>query len=173
MAERTKQLIDFIFPREYRIEKQHYDDDTNECHENVWNEDLATSYENVLKHIAVSKKRSIAILSKLLGLPDLVIDKIFINIVESYNWHFDQYGPEEMPWLYEELEEDDPESQCEEDDKYPEFYYNMISDVYERIRSCTIPVFSDDKQVFAFDWLGFTLEGIDGIDISDSVSGDG
>ena len=131
VAERTKQLLDFSIARE--IHKL----------TDVFGKfkELVTTYENVEKHLAVTKKRSVTILSKVLGLPSLVIDKIFINIVESYNWHFDQYGPEGMPWLYEELEEEDleSESQCENDDKYPEFYYNMISDVYERIRRCTIP----------------------------------
>ena len=98
VAERTKQLIDFT--REHLID----DDDANESYENVWKEELETSYENVLKHLAVSKKRFIAILSNVLGLPDLVIDKIFIYVVESYNWHFDKFGPEEMPWRYEEGE---------------------------------------------------------------------
>ena len=88
VAQRTKEFIDFS--REYSID--------HPCLEFV---EFATSYENILKHLAVSKKRSIAILSKVMSLPDLVIDKIFINIVESYNWHFDPFGPEEMPWRYE------------------------------------------------------------------------
>ena len=32
-----------------------------------------------------------------------------------------------MPWRYEEVEEDYPEGSGEDDDKYPELYYNMIS----------------------------------------------
>ena len=126
---------------------------------------MATSYENVLKHIAVSKKRSIAILSKLLGLPDLVIDKIFINIVESYNWHLDKFGPEEMPWRYEEAEED---GTGEDDDNYPEVYYNMISDIYENILIGQIP---SKMQELGFDLPGPSLESIE-ISDSDSVSGD-
>ena len=160
VAERTKQLLDFI-GRPQIITETNY-------HLRMRKE-LETTYQSVEKHLAVSKKRSIAILSKVLGLPSLVIDKIFINIVESYNWHFDQYGPEEMPWLYEELEEDDSES--EKDDKYPEFYYNMMSDVHQRVRRCTMFISSDVS--YAFFFLKFTLEGIEGIKISDSVSGDG
>ena len=45
----------------------------------------------------VSKKRSTSLLSNVLGLPDLVIAKIFGSIVESYNIQFDRFGPEEMP----------------------------------------------------------------------------
>ena len=160
VAEKTKELIEFS--REPNSMFSH----------------LATSYENILKHLAVSKKRSIAILSKVLGLPDLVIDKIFINIVESYNWHFDKFGPEEMPWRYEEVEEDEPEgpgedndnypeSPGEDDDKYPEFYYNMISAIYENI------LVSSDR--VRMKELGFYVRymGVQTLKMSDSVSGDG
>ena len=160
VAERTKELIDFS--RQYILDQL--------CPEV---KELKTSYENVLKHLAVSKKRSIAILSKVMSLPDLVIDKIFINIVESYNWHFDQFGPEEMPWRYEEeVEEDDPEGHCEDDDNYTDFYYNMISEIYERMRRSMIPM-SSNLDDLAFLWDGFSLEGIDGIEISDSDPGEG
>ena len=160
VAERTKQLLDSSNAREIIANTS---DDFGKIKE------LETMYRSVDKHLAFSKKRSIDILSKVLSLPSLVIHKIFINIVESYNWHFDQYGPEEMPWLYEELEEDDSES--EKDDKYPEFYYNMMSDVHQRVRRCTMFISSDVS--YAFFFLKFTLEGIEGIKISDSVSGDG
>ena len=162
VAERTKQLIDFT--REHLID----DDDANESYENVWKEELETSYENVLKHLAVCKKRSIAILSNVLGLPDLVIEKIFIYIVESYNWDLDKFGPEEMPWRYEEAEEDDPDGTCEDDDNNPEVYYNIISDIYEKILIGQIPSKMQE--------LGFDLSGLgtslDGLEISDSGSGD-
>ena len=165
VAERTKEFMEFS--REYSND-----------HPCLKFEEFATSYEDILKHLAVSKKKSIAILSKVLGLPDLVIDKIFINIVESYNWHFDKFGPEEMPWRYEEVDEDDPESPGEDDDskspgedddsegpgedddKYPEFYYNMISDIYETIE--TILIGQVQEQELSFNEL----------EISDSVSGD-
>ena len=153
VAERTKELIDLS--REFIIDQ--YSEMT------FYSEELTTSYENVLKHLAVSKKTSMAILSKVLGLPDLVIDKIFINIVESYNWHFDQFGPEEITYQYEEGHSSD-------DEDYPEFYYDMISKIYERIQIIVIP--SKMKEL-GFEWDGSFLDGIDGNWISDSDSGDG
>ena len=170
VAQRTKQLLDFsrVGTQEIIVNKLPLDiaDGRNKVKE------LESANQNVEKHLAVSKKRSIAILSKVMGLPALVIDKIFIKIVESYNWHFDKFGPEEMPWRYEEVEEGDPEGLCEDDDNYTDFYYNMISEIYDRIRKCTIPR-SANMDDLAFMLDGFSLEGIDGIETSASVSGDG
>ena len=102
VAERTKQLLDFSKARApYEFSKL---------------KEFETIYQNIEKHLAVGKKRSIAILAKVIGLPALVIDKIFINIVESYNWHFDKFGPEEITYQYE-----DEEDHCSDDDNYPEF----------------------------------------------------
>ena len=164
VAERTKQLLDFSKARApYEFSKL---------------KEFETIYQNIEKHLAVGKKRSIAILTKVIGLPALVIDKIFIKIVESYNWHFDKFGPEEMPWRYEEVEEDEPEgpgedndnypeSPGEDDDKYPEFYYNMISAIYENI------LVSSDR--VRMKELGFYVRymGVQTLKMSDSVSGDG
>ena len=129
VAERTKQLIDLS--REFIIEKLDFDDDQLKV--------LETCYQHIEEHLKVSKKRSIAMLTKVIGLPDVVVDKIFINIVESYNWHFDKFGPEEITWLYEEVEEEDSERQREDDDKYPEYYYDVTSDFYERILGSVSP----------------------------------
>ena len=163
VAERTKQLIDFS--REYIIDKLHFDDDAMK--------ELETSYQNVEKDIKVSKKRSIAMLNKVIGLPDLVIDNIFSKIVESYNWHFDKFGPEEITWLYEEVEEEVSETHGEADERYPEFFYDSASNFYESILGSVCP---SKMENLGFDSHSLsTLEDINEIEIndSDSVSGDG
>ena len=38
----------------------------------------------------------------MLNLPDLVIDKIFSSVEESYNIYFYLNGPEEIPWQFED-----------------------------------------------------------------------
>ena len=90
--------------------------------------------ETILKEIMtignVSKKRSITKLSEVLGLPDLAIEKIFGYIEESYNTHFDRYGPEEVTWMFEDQ---DP------DDEVAEACYSTISDHYEFILCVMYP----------------------------------
>ena len=167
VAVRTKQLIDLS--RDFIIEKLDFDDDQLK--------ELETIYQHIEEHLKVSKKRSIAMLTKVIGLPDLVIDKIFINIVESYNWHFDKFGPEETTWLYEEVGEEDSETHGEADhplvdeDRYPEYYYDSTSNFYERILGSVCP---SDLNDLSFDSHS-SLDDINGIEIndSDSVPGDG
>ena len=72
---------------------------------------------------AISKRKSTAMLSKLISLPDLIIDMIFSNIVGSYNCHFDRFGPEEMPWQYEDQDIENVAAVC----------YSATSKFYEKI----------------------------------------
>ena len=170
LAERTKQLIDLS--REYIIEKLNFDDDQLK--------ELEKSYQHMEKHLKVTKKRSIAMLTKVIGLPDLVMDNIFIKIVESYNWHFDKFGPEEITWLYEEIGEEDSETHCEDEDqdnlylnsldkdRYPEYYYDVTSEFYEQSLGCVSPL---KMQELGFEWQSLPsldLEGINGIEINHS-----
>ena len=122
VVERTKQLFDLS--REYFNDTLHFDAEKFE--------EMSTCYNHLEKHLVVSREKSIAMLSRVIGLPDLVIDKIFISIVESYNWHFDQFGPEEVSWQYEE-------GHSEEDQKYLECHYNAIGYFYERILASVRP----------------------------------
>ena len=54
----------------------------------------------------VSKKKSNRKLSNVLNLPDLVVDKIFSSVEESYNIYFDLNCPEEISWLFEDQAEE-------------------------------------------------------------------
>ena len=130
VALRTKQLIDLS--RDFIIEKLDFDDDQLK--------ELETIYQHIEEHLKVSKKRSIAMLTKVIGLPDLVVDKIFTKIVESYNWHFDKFGPEEITWLYEEIGEKDSEMHGEADERYPEFYYGSTSKFYDEVLGSVSPL---------------------------------
>ena len=85
----------------------------------------------------VSKKRSTSLLSNVLGLPDLVIAKIFGSIVESYNIQFDRFGPEEKPWLFEDQDQD-------ADHDVATVCYSTISAFYEFILCIVYPNMMDD-----------------------------
>ena len=162
VTERTKQLFDLS--REYFIDTLHFDAERLE--------ELSTCYNYLENHLAVSWKKSTVMLSRVLGLPDLVIDKIFISIVESYNWHYDKFGPEEVSWQYEE-------GHSEEDQNYLEYHCNAISYFYERILASVRPSMMEQ---FGFNVdlrsdiseLGLSVDGLSGLNInSDTDSVDG
>ena len=162
VVERTKQLFDLS--RKYFNDTLHFDAEKLE--------EMSTCYNHLEKHLGVSKEKSIAMLSRVIGLPDLVIDKIFISIVESYNWHFDQFGPEEVSWQYEE-------GHSEEDQKYLECHYNAIGYFYERILASVRPSmmhqfgFNVDLRSNISE-LGLSVDGLNGLDVnSDTDSVDG
>ena len=81
---------------------------------------MESGYKNLETICTVSKKKSTRKLSNVLNLPDLVIDKIFSSVEESYNIYFDLNGPEEIPWQLED--------QAEE---VAEVCYSIISKFYE------------------------------------------
>merc|ERR1711915_749549 len=103
---------------EFITDKRLLDDDTLE--------QLEAKQISLEGDLSFSKKRSIEMLTDVMGLPDLVVEKIFIKILESYNWHFDKFGPEEEYWKYEEIGEEDSE------DYNPEFQYNTTSALYDQ-----------------------------------------
>ena len=84
---------------------------------------MVTILEDLKTIQTVSKKRSTTMLSKVIHLPDLIIENIFTKIVESYKCHFDLFGPEEMPWKYED----------QDDDNVAEVCYSATSEFYQYI----------------------------------------
>ena len=81
---------------------------------------MESGYKILETICTVSKKKSTRKLSNVLNLPDLVVDKIFSSVEESYNIYFDLNGPEEISWLFED--------QAEE---VAEVCYSIISKFYE------------------------------------------
>ena len=67
---------------------------------------MESGYKILETICTVSKKKSTRKLSNVLNLPDLVIDKIFSSVEESYNIYFDLNGPEEIPWQFEDQAEE-------------------------------------------------------------------
>ena len=89
----------------------------------IYDQRMETIYKDLEIFQTVSKKRStIKLVSVLPGLPDLVIEKIFRSIEESYNTSLDCYGPEELPWLF-----------VDQGDEVTEACYDAISEFYEYI----------------------------------------
>ena len=75
----------------------------------------------------VSKKKSNRKLSNVLNLPDLVVDKIFSSVEESYNIYFDLNGPEEISWLFEDQAEEVAEVCFSITSKFYEFMLCIVS----------------------------------------------
>ena len=63
----------------------------------------------------------------MLNLPDLVIDKIFSSVEESYNIYFDLNGPEEIPWQFEDQAEEVAEVCYSITSKFYEFMLCIVS----------------------------------------------
>ena len=91
--------------------------------------DMESTMRELDKLMKMSKEKSVNMLSSATNLPDLVVDKIFTYIVDSYNYNFVYLGPEEVQWQYEEHRPD------------AEAAYNRVSEFYEDI----IKVFSDEE----------------------------
>jgi hypothetical protein len=121
VAKKTKELLNAS--REYIIARQceHFD----------------VRVENIFKDLetiqTVAQKRSTSVLANVLSLPDLVIEKIFDYIEESYNFHFDYNGPENDTWLFEN-----------QDGILAADCYYPISGFYEFILSLVYPVMMSD-----------------------------
>ena len=81
------------------------------------------------KLMKMSKEKSVNMLSSATNLPDLVVDKIFTYIVDSYNYNFVYFGPEDVQWQYEEHSPD------------AEAAYKRVSEFYESI----MKVISDEE----------------------------
>ena len=109
VAKKTRELLDFV--REEIVGDFEYIDKME-----ILTKDLKTIQ-------AASKRKSTAMLSKIISLPDLIIDMIFSNIVGSYNCHFVLEGPEDMPWQYEDQDVENVAAVC----------YAATSAFYEKI----------------------------------------
>ena len=109
VAKKTRELLDFV--REEIVGDFEYIDKME-----ILTKDLKTIQ-------AASKRKSTAMLSKIISLPDLIIDMVFSNIVESYNCHFVLEGPEDMPWQYEDQDVENVAAVC----------YAATSAFYEKI----------------------------------------
>ena len=84
----------------------------------------------------------------MLNLPDLVVDKIFSSVEESYNIYFDLNGPEEIPWQFE---------------NQAEVCYSIISKFYEFMLCIVSPWWRMNKLGFGvmrreicYGWLSKT-----------------
>lgn len=113
---------------------------------------MESGYKILETICTVSKKKSTRKLSNVLNLPDLVIDKIFSSVEESYNIYFDLNGPEEIPWQFED--------QAEE---VAEVCYSIISKFYEFMLCIVSPWWRMNKLGFGvmrreicYGWLSKT-----------------
>ena len=88
---------------------------------------MESGYKILETICTVSKKKSTRKLSNVLNLPDLVIDKIFSSVEESYNIYFDLNGPEEIPWQFEDQAEEIAEVCYSIINKFYEFMLCIVS----------------------------------------------
>ena len=92
--------------------------------------DMESTMRKLDKLMKMSKEKSVKMLSSAINLPNLVVDQIFTYIVDSYNYNFVYFGPEDVQWQYEEHNPD------------AEAAYNRVSKFYESI----LKVFCDEEE---------------------------